>query len=113
MVAVRQEDQEGLVMEQLIVGALLFVPSLVLLPTTLIWYLSLSLVILGLSQGPRWVLSNIQWAVWLNLPMILAWRFMIPKAFPSGINPDNGAIGIEYWNCNERYIRITHPLCSH
>lgn len=69
-------------LEQLIVGVLLFVPCLALLPTTFVWYLASSLLLTGVPFLLRSALYHLSWAVRWNLAMLLLWRHLDPTAFP-------------------------------
>ena len=78
-------QESPLVLEQLIVGVLLFVPCLALLPTTFIWYLASSLLLSGWPFLLRSALYNLSWAVRWNLALLLMWRYIDPTAFPGGV----------------------------
>ena len=74
-------------LEQLIVGVLLFVPCLALLPTTFVWYLASSLLLTGGPFLLRSALCHLSWAVRWNLALLLMWRYIQPAAFPGGVLP--------------------------
>ncbi|KAL6761510.1 hypothetical protein V8C86DRAFT_862684 [Haematococcus lacustris] len=92
------QAQQAVVVEQVMVGVLLFVPLLALLPTTACWYLAatgLRLLLLlsqaGLKVGARLVGHD-------SPLLLLAWRGLNPLAFPgqgggAGPGPGKGQPG--------------------
>lgn len=80
----KRAPPDGLVLEQLIVGVLLFTPLLLLLPTTLVFYSFVSLLrgglalMLGAARGLRV-------GLWYNPVYALALRMWRPAAFPAGV----------------------------
>ena len=80
-----QEDQQ-VVIEPLIVGVLLFIPCLALLPTTLVWFLAVTLLAAfpAVAQGALVAASRV---LRVNPPLLLIWRMVLPGMFPSGEPP--------------------------
>lgn len=82
--AKRLPAADGLVLEQLIVGVLLFTPLLLLLPTTLVFYSFVSILrgglalVLGAARG-------LQAGFWFNPVYALVLRLWRPAEFPAGV----------------------------
>ena len=70
--------------EQLIVGVLLFVPLLALLPTSLMWYGSAALTHTAMRALQAAASLGAQ-AMQHNLLLLLALRAVQPHCFPSGM----------------------------
>lgn len=75
-------QDEGFVMERLIVGVLLFVPLLALLPTTFVWYLTVS-YLTTITLAARALLRLAASLLRTNLLIIITWRLLQPSDFPS------------------------------
>jgi hypothetical protein len=86
--------QPVVAMEQLLVGALLFVPLLLLLPTVAAWYLATS-VLCGTAAAARACLLAARRACGLTPPLLLLWRVARPGAFPSGELVVEAVVGVE------------------
>lgn len=88
-------QNEEVVVEQLIVGVLLFVPLVALLPTTLAWVaLATAMHVAGFLA--RCVLLWASQSLAVNLPVLLLWRMLQPTSFP-------GMCQYSVWEC---------PMCG-
>jgi hypothetical protein len=82
--AKRHDDADGLVLEQLIVGVLLFTPLLLLLPTTLVFFSFASLLHWGYLCVQVGVAATAA-ALRVNPTYSIVHRHWKPAAYPSGI----------------------------